>query len=398
MNDILIIVTKELREMFRDKRVRFNAFVMPIFLILLMVQLFGFVMHAAVGATKSTIYIVDTTGAVDNAIGKSALTDALGKGGLGIKTVASVEEGIKLIQQEKAKLVVAILPPTTDGQTRIEAYYDPKQQMGNLALTGMKQALAEANKQKLMATLQEKGIPASAAESIKLVPKEVKVGANGAGEMIVAMLPYMIVLFAFSGGMSMAADLVSGEKDKNTLETLLITPVGRNQIVLGKFLALAAVCFLSSVSCLVGMVLASTLKLPGSQEMFKDGFGVTPIAAGTIMLVLLPLVAFFASVLIAISSYAKNPREAQTYLAIVNFIVIMPAVFSQVIGLTDLGSKLWINAIPVLNTANNIRAALLGKTDWLAVGITVGVSALLAGIAIRTAVALFNREQVLVRV
>jgi len=146
------------------------------------------------------------------------------------------------------------------------------------------------------------------------------------------------------------------------------------------------------------MILASVLKLSGTKEMFQGGFGVTPVAAGTIILVLLPLVAFFASILIAISSYAKNPREAQTYLAIVNFIVIMPAIFSQVIGLTDLGNKLWINCVPVLNTANNIRAALLGKTDWVAVGITVAVSAVLAAIAIKVAVTLFNREQVLVRV
>ena len=389
MNDTLIIVKKELREMFRDKRVRFNAFFMPIVLILMMIKLFGFVMNTAVSATKATVYLVSTN---------SGIEQTITKGGLTIKTIPTVEEGIKLIQQEKAKLILAPQPPTTDGQIKVEAYYDPKQQTGNLALSGITQAFAVANKDSLTATLREKMIPETAAEHFKLVPKEVKIGENGAGAMIVAMLPYMIVLFAFSGGMSMAADLVSGEKDKNTLETLLITPVGRNQIVLGKFLSLACVCFLSSVSCLIGMVLASTFNISGSHDMFKDGFGVTPVAAGTIILVLLPLVAFFASVLIAISSYAKNPREAQTYLAIVNFIVIMPAIFSQVIGLTDLGSKLWINAIPVLNSANNIRAALLGKTDWAAVGITVAVSAILAGIAIKTAVALFNREEVLVRV
>ena len=389
MKDISTIVRKELREMFRDKRVRFNAFVMPIFMIVMMVQLFGFIMTAAKSATKATVYMVD---------GGSDISKTIEKGGLTIKTVPTIEAGIKLIQEEKAKLVLAPKPPTTDGQIQLEAYYDPKQQLGNLALSGLEKAIGEENKKALLRTLEDKMIPATAAEHIKLVPKEVKVGGKGAGELIVALLPYMIVLFAFSGGMSMAADLVAGEKDKNTLETLLITPVGRNQIVIGKFLSLAAVCFLSSISCLVGMVVASSPFLPGSKEMFSGGFAVTPLAAGTIILLMLPLVAFFASVLIAISSYAKNPREAQTYLAIVNFIVIMPAIFSQVIGLTDFGTKLWINAIPVLNTANNIRAALLGKSDWIGVSITIGVSALLAGIAIRIAVALFNREEVLVRV
>ncbi len=389
MNNVATIVRKELREMFRDKRVRFNAFVMPIFLIVLMIQMFGFIMTAATGATKATVYLVS---------GSTQLGKMIEANGLNVKTVPTIEAGIKLIQEEKAKLVLFSQPPTTDGQIKLEAYFDPKQQMGNLALVGLQQAVSAENKKALVQTLQEKLIPEAAAEHIKLVPKEVKIGEKGAGQLIVALLPYMIVLFAFSGGMSMAADLVSGEKDKNTLETLLITPVLRNDIVLGKFLSLSVVCFLSSASCLVGMVLASMLKTPATKEMFNGGFGVTPMAAVTIILLLIPLVAFFASILIAISSYAKNPREAQTYLAIVNFIVIMPAIFSQVIGLTDFGNKLWINFIPVLNTANNIRAALLGKTDWTAVTITIVFSAVLAAIAIKVAVALFNREEVLVRV
>jgi sodium transport system permease protein len=389
VNDVMKILRKELREMFRDKRVRFNAFVMPVFLIILMNQLFGFAISAAVGATKATVYLVSND---------AGLSKVFTSAGMTIKTVPTVDEGVKLIKEGRAKLVLAPMPPTTDGQVRLEAYYDPKQQMGNLALAGVKQAVEALNRDNLKQTLEAKMIPATAAEHVKLVPKEVAIGEKGAGELIVALLPYMIVLFAFSGGMSMAADLVAGEKEKSTLETLLITPVGRNQIVTGKFLALCVVCFLSSASCLLGMVVSSALKTPGSQQMFKDGFGVTPLAAGTILLLLLPLVAMFASILIAISSYAKNPREAQTYLALVNFIVIMPAIFSQFIGLTDLQNKLWINTVPVLNTANNIRAALLGKTDWTAVGITFAVSVLLAAVAIKIAVALFNREQVLVRV
>ena len=382
MNDTFKITRKELKEMMRDKRVRFGAFIMPIFLVLMMVQLFGFIIGAAKGAVKSTVYIVGA---------QADLSKTFSSAGMSIKTVPTTEDGIKLIKDDKAKLVLAFKSAMTDGQVQIEAYYDPKQQMAQLALSGVQQALSLENKKALAETLREKLSPETAAEHIKLIPKPVEVGSKGAGELIVGFLPYLIVLFAFSGGMSMAADMVAGEKDKNTLETLLITP-------LGKVLALAVVCFLSSFSCVVGLLLASVLKLPGSEEMFKNGFGVTPIAAGTIILLQLPMVAMFASILIAISSYARNPREAQTYLALVNFVVILPAVFSQVIGLTDLGSKLWINAVPVLNSANNIRNALLGKTDWLAVAITFGVSAVLALIGIWIAVFLFNREEVLIRI
>jgi sodium transport system permease protein len=198
--------------------------------------------------------------------------------------------------------------------------------------------------------------------------------------------------------MSIASDLVAGEKEKNTLETLLISPARRTLIVLGKFLALATICLLSAMSSLIGLALVAKLHLPGTEEIMKNGLGVSPMAFLITLIVLLPLVSLFASILIAISSCARNPREAQTYLSLCSFVVIMPAMFSQFLGLTDASKELWINAIPILNTANSIRTALLGKADAVAVAITVAVSLALALVALRITVHLFNREEVLVRV
>jgi sodium transport system permease protein len=251
----------------------------------------------------------------------------------------------------------------------------------------------------LATTLERASIPATEAENIKISKHELVVGEKkGASDLLVGLLPYMIVIWAFYGGMGIAGDLVAGEKEKNTLETLLITPVRRTEIVLGKFIALSAVCLMSSLSSLLGLILLAVIKLPGSGEMFKDGLGVTPLSILLIVVLILPLVALFASLLLGISSYAKNSREAQTYLAQLSFVVVMPAVFSQFIGFTDLGTKLWINAVPVLSTANNIRLALLGKPDMAGIAVSVLVSLVLAAFALRWTVKMFNREQVLVRI
>jgi sodium transport system permease protein len=216
--------------------------------------------------------------------------------------------------------------------------------------------------------------------------------------MLVGFLPYLIVIWAFYGGMSVASDLIAGEKEKNTLETLLISPVRRTDIVLGKFLALSVVCLLSSLSSLVGLVLLAVVRPPGSDMMFETGLGVTPLAALLILALMVPMVAFFASLLVGVSSFAKNSRESQTYLTQISFIVILPAIFSQFIGFTDFASARWVNYVPILNTANNIRMALLGKADYVGIAITVGVSLVLALIALWGTVKLFNREEVLVRV
>jgi sodium transport system permease protein len=110
------------------------------------------------------------------------------------------------------------------------------------------------------------------------------------------------------------------------------------------------------------------------------------------------MVAFFASVLLAVSTYAKNSREAQTYMGTVYLIVLLPAVFSQVLGFTDIGSQMWVNFVPVLGTTANIRQAFQGKTNLAGVGESILVGVVLALVMFRIAVYLFNREEVLVRV
>jgi sodium transport system permease protein len=149
---------------------------------------------------------------------------------------------------------------------------------------------------------------------------------------------------------------------------------------------------------LVGIFIVSVAKLPGSEVMFKGGFGVSPTAALTILALMIPTALFFSCILVAVSSYAKNSREAQTYLTSVSFVVLIPAVFSQFIGLTDYGSSLWVNFIPILNTANNVRLALLGKAMLVPVLCSVAVSLVLAAIGFVVTVRMFNREEVLVRV
>jgi sodium transport system permease protein len=152
------------------------------------------------------------------------------------------------------------------------------------------------------------------------------------------------------------------------------------------------------LSSVVGLIAASKLHLPGTAEMFGGGLGITPQAIVMIVLVLLPLVAFFGALLIAVSSYARNVREAQTMLSTVNLIILIPAILSQVIGFTDFAHSNFINFVPVLGTAMNIREAFQGKSSLLFASESILTGAILAALMIFIAVRLFVREQVLVRV
>lgn len=390
MSPAIHVFKKETREMFRDKRVRSAAFFGPIFLIAGLMCLFGFIFTTIGKKENQKVHVVKTS---------AMEADLLKKAGIQVINVANADEGRKLVATGKARVVLEFTPRHKDGQLVVNAYLDPKNQPGEIALAAVQSIYRVVNQKVVDQLLESKGIPKTAQEPVKIERKEVLVGEKGgASEFLVSMLPYLIVVWAFYGAMSIAGDLVAGEKDKNTLETLLITPVRRTDIVLGKFLALGLISLMSSMSSLIGMALVAIIKPPGTEIMFKSGFGLTPTSALLIFAVMVPLVALFSAILVAVSSYARNPREAQTYLTQVSFVVIMPAVFSQFIGLLDAGNAFWVNYIPILNAANNIRLALLGKPDFAGVATTVVISTILAAIALRITVVLFNREEVLVRV
>jgi sodium transport system permease protein len=389
-NDPAILVyRKEMREMLRDKRVRVSAFVMPIVIIFMMVTMMGVIMSSIGGKSKQKVYVVQTSNPLVKALQASPALE--------VAFLASEQDGLNLIKQGKARLVLTITQKSPTGPITVKEQYDSKEDTGEIAKATVERSLKPFADQFEAQKLASVGLTESEVQPIVYKDSPVQVGETGASTFIVGFLPYLLVLFSFSGGINFAGDIVAGEKEKSTLETLLISPVPRTQIVLGKFLSLCTICLASALCSLLGLVLASVLKIGGTGEMFSGGFGLTPKSVGILLLLIIPMVAFFGGALIAVSSYARNNREAQTYLGMVYLVVLLPAVSSQLIGFTDMASSTWINFVPILNTAANMRATFQGKASALGIGETVTESVVLAAIMIAVAIRLFNREQVLDR-
>ncbi|HWD40740.1 MAG TPA: ABC transporter permease [Fimbriimonas sp.] len=391
MNPIVQVFRKEIQEILRDKRVRSAAILTPVIVVFLMISLFGVIASSVGGKTKQKVYAVQSSSPLMAQLKKNPRLD--------VQEVTTEAQGESLIRKGDARVVLSIGPENADHQTAVRLLFDPKEDFAEMIKQIVKAGFQPYSESVGNRILGDHGLTRQQIEPVTYVDVPVKVGeGNGAGGMIVSLLPYLMVLFTFTGGFSIAADMVAGEKDKSTLETLLISPVDRTQIVLGKFLAVLCVCGSSAISSVLALYLANVLHIPGSEAMFAGGFGLSGKAILATAICLLPLAAFFAGLLIAVSSYARNSREAQTYLGIVNLLVIIPAVFSQVLGFTDLGSKNWINFVPVLSTAANMRAAFQGKENWVGVAEAACVAAVLGVVMLRLAIHLFNREQVLARV
>lgn len=388
------VARKELREALRDKRVRGSAIIAPLFMMLFVLALIGFVSKLAGKAENQRLHVVRTS---------NSIVAAMKQKGMQVIDVDSVEAGEKLIKDGKAEVVLNFDPKFDEEYAakrvaKIEAFIDEKSTKGQIALANLNGIIAQQNQTRLKELLASGGFAPDLAEPIQVKRTPVKIGETNVSDVLLSFLPYLVTIYAFFGGFGTGPELVAGEKEKYTLETLLISPVSRRDLALGKFLALASICFLSSMSAILGVVVAGLSGVPLFKAAFPNGLGFGLLEFATMVVVLIPTVSLFAGILLAVSSYAKNLREAQQYLAIVNIVVLMPAIFSQFIGFTDLGSAKWINLIPVLNTSVSLRNALLGKTDVMALGITVAVGAVLGLICVRVAVAMFEREKVLVRV
>ncbi|MBV6459702.1 MAG: ABC transporter permease protein NatB [Fimbriimonadaceae bacterium] len=391
----LHIFKKELREMFRDKRVINGAFVAPIFLIVLMLLLFGSLEKSLSKPKPPTLHIVNAGS--ENSIVKT-MRDSKG---MKVVIVDSLEDGIAKIQAGDAKLVLQF-PEDFDakiasGQAKIEARYDEDEVMSKVALGAVSQAFEAANAKIVEAKLAENSLPKEFAQPILLdskpAPRKERMGSG----MIIGMLPYLIVIWAFYGGFSTVSDMVAGEKERGTMETLLITPATRSQIAMGKFWALTVICLLSSLTSLIGVIVIGVLNLPLTQSLFPEGLRIPVLAMVAILISLIPLVMLFSGVLLAVSALAKNMREAQTYLTLVSFVVIMPAIFSQFIGFTDMAKASWVPFVPILNTAVVIRNALLSKIVWSDVLISAVVAGAIAWAMIMIVVGLFSRESIVAR-
>ncbi|MCM2313241.1 MAG: ABC transporter permease [Steroidobacteraceae bacterium] len=202
------------------------------------------------------------------------------------------------------------------------------------------------------------------------------------------MLPYLLLLLAFIGGMQLAIDATAGERERQSLEPLLATPASREAIMSGKILATAAFTLLSVLATLAMYRIVFAL-MPIGQ---LDSSLAVPIGAlGRLLLVVLPVVLLGATVLTALAAFARSYREAQGYLPMLIFLPMLPTLFLMV---APVKTQLWMLAVPFLGQNQLILRILRGEpvtaTEW---AVNLGVGLMLVVLAWWLAGRLYHREQ-----
>ncbi len=178
------------------------------------------------------------------------------------------------------------------------------------------------------------------------------------GKMVGGFLPYIFIIFCFMGCMYPAIDLITGEKEKGTMETLLTVPASRFKILIGKMAAISLVGLSAALMTIFGMVIGLKF-LPDIPKDFLDSISEILSIKFIIMLfaMLLPLSVFFSGLLSAIVIRTQSFKEAQSIVTPLTFVIIIPAAIALIPGVELNWQTVWI---PILNIALATKEIIAG--------------------------------------
>ena len=212
------------------------------------------------------------------------------------------------------------------------------------------------------------------------------------GALFAMLMPMLLMMFLYSGCSAVAPESIAGEKERGTIATMLVTPIRRSDIAVGKILALAVITVLSGASSTLGTILSLPNLMGGAAgEMNANIYGVRDylLLAAVILSTVLLLVTLVA----LLSAFAKTVKEAQTY-AVPLMILVM------VLGITGMfgggaSQNLAVYAIPLYNSVQCIVGIFSFSLQGQAVALTAAVNgaATLLGVFVLTR--MFNSEGII---
>ena len=216
------------------------------------------------------------------------------------------------------------------------------------------------------------------------------------GEFLAMMLPYLITFMLFSSAMGLCVDAIAGEKERGTMASMLISPINRTGIITGKIGALSVLSLISSAIYALSMVFA----MPKMMGIMAAEDGGLPVKVSLSALQIFELLALMASLVIIyvallcfISAFAKNTKEAQTYVMPIYMIVLIAGMMTMFNN--GMKAPLTNYAIPVYGTALSIQGIMTSELSVVQFGMSVLGNLVCSVIFVVAVVKAFNSERIM---
>lgn len=392
------IYKKELARIFKDKKMIFSVFLLPV---LIMVGIMALVGNLATRQVedienhRSIVYMINEPESFSTFLEAADLNMEVNT----IKTDGERENVMDLLRNGDADLLIEFPEnfdsmiqeyQTGDEVPQIKTYYNPSEDYSSSAYELISNQTLEAYRQTLLsqrvADMNGLQIFTVNSDNKDMIVQD---DQKASGKALGMMLPYFITILLFAGAMGIGTDMIAGEKERGTMASLLVTPVKRKSIVLGKVFALMTISGISSVIYIVVMGATFPKILGGDSGLDIE---ITPEQIVMIGILLVAIAFLYSAIVILISVFARDLKEASTYITPAYMVVLVIGMMTM-FTTSEAGMKDYL--IPFYNTALALKGILTSEVTMAQYGVTLVMTLVLGGILTAVIAKAFESEKVM---
>lgn len=381
-----VVFRKEMLDGLRDRRSVLSTLLLP----LLWPAMIGFMLGAMADRVKEAQHVeIPVTG------GERApyLVDWLEQQP-GVSVVEGPADALAAVRAGEQPVVVVIPESFSEAfaesrPAKLELVSDGSRDEAEWRERRIRDLLHEWSRQMGALRLVARGVSPAITRALDV--EEVEVASSQArAAAVLGFLPMFVMMAAFVGGLQIAADATAGERERGSLESLLLNPVPSGAIVLGKWGA--AVMF--SAACMLltlGTTAAVMTRLPLHELGLRVSLGAAEMLG--IVAATLPVALLASGMQILVATFARSYKEAQTYVQFLMLLPMFPGFFSMVY---PIDARPWMVPIPILGQQVLLEKVLGGELVGLASFSAAGGSALVIGLlCVAGAARLFRSERII---
>ncbi|MEO6154303.1 MAG: ABC transporter permease [Thermomonas sp.] len=353
MGTLLIVMRKELRDFARDRR----TFLLTLLMAPLIYPLLFLGMGKLTEMRAETQLEKNLTLSVVGIDRAPNLVAFLASRGIDAKAAAPDYEARILDQSEDVALVIdrQFSDDWHAGKpAKVEMVMDSTRRNSDVPTDRVRSALQQYGQTVGALRLLARGVNPMVGSPMNVASRDLATPEAKSSMLMQILLPLLLTLFAFIGGSHLVMDTTAGERERQSLEPLLATPVSRTALVGGKMLAAVLMGLTSMLLILLSFKLSASLA-GGSARSLDVSFS----AMGKLLIVLLPLVLIGTAALTALSAAAKSMKEAQSHMVWLMMLPMLPAYALMAYPLKD--TALWQYAVPFLSQNQMIQKVTRGE-------------------------------------
>lgn len=382
------VFQKEMRDLFRDTKTWVGTFVIPLVLVPFVFFLMGSSYSSLEEEARAHVplYVKGTSGLL-------AQLEAIP----GVQFEQPADPQQALIGG-KLRAIITI-PDGFDERlaagetTSLHVEYDSSNQKSVYARDVIEEKVAAYSEEIVAKRLQAAGLSETAIQPIQAVYEQVASKEKSSGGMLAGVIPLMLIVSLASGGIAVANDLISGERERGTLESLMSAPIAANQLLTAKLMTVMVMSCMSAAASLVSLTLILRFGPFGGEELGLSSL--TPATVLVLLLTILLQAAFFAGLELMLSTIAKSMKEGQTYMSGVMFLAMIPSYMLMPLHPVDIPEHYYL--LPVFSGVSLIKEVFYGMVDPMHALVGLGTSLLYVGLVVALTARFFRREGAVVK-